>query len=670
MALAGIETLHPDVFVIEQAGVPRIIGVGVNTGGFVGVCEKGPLDRSDLVTNLTQFVQKYGGYYQGSYVYPSVKAFFDNGGTRCFIARCIGLGALPASVSLANMESSPSIEANAISAGAWGNDVSLQTLQWASTVAASPAFPVVPPVGNGSTQIPVTSLRGVRRGDLIEISDPVSLNKVKAFVYNIDVGARLLIVRPLAGLPGAFTFPVSSLIRCGSSHRTNTLLDADLVSGATSALLKSTANMTIGARVYFDDGLNFGSAVVTRIDGRIIRFAAIVISAGATLAKDVSIAVSQEFTLRVFVKGLFQEVIDGLSMEPSNTRDYFGARLAGSANESSVISVVDLAPPLVDELMALPYIYNAQPMAGGTEGAGLIDDDYIGSEVAPKTGMWLLDEQTELNFFSIPGITSVVVEKAACDFATGRANIMVILDPPLADDEAMEVLNYRNIELNADTSYAALYFPWVIARDPSLSGGLIPLPPCGFVQGQYAETGITRGVQFAPANVVVRGIVDLTHNTTDGEQDLLNPAGVNVIRSFLGEGIRIWGARTLTSFHDGRHYVNVRRLLNYVKESLKRGLRFAVFELNDQRTWQTVTLACSEFLRSMFLRGQLFSPDGTPDRAFFVKCDAETNPMSEIREGRMNVEIGVNPPLPAEFVIVRLGIWDGGTTIEEELARR
>jgi len=122
-----------------------------------------------------------------------------------------------------------------------------------------------------------------------------------------------------------------------------------------------------------------------------------------------------------------------------------------------------------------------------------------------------------------------------------------------------------------------------------------------------------------PPNIPLRDVLDLTHNTSDGEHDLLNPNGVNVIRSFLGEGIRIFGARTLTSFHDGRHYVNVRRLLNFIKDSLKTGLRFAIFELNEQRTWDTIRNVVNEFLQSLFLRGALFSPDGTPERAFFVE---------------------------------------------------
>jgi phage tail sheath protein FI len=278
-----------------------------------------------------------------------------------------------------------------------------------------------------------------------------------------------------------------------------------------------------------------------------------------------------------------------------------------------------------------------------------------------------------LNFFSVPGVTTVEVERAAADLADRNGKIMAVLDAPLEDDQPTEVLNFRNIEANFDTSFAALYYPWVVTRDPNAGAtgnARFVMPPSGHVQGKYAEVAITRGVHFAPANVALRGVLDLTHNTSDGEQDLLNPAGINVIRSFPGEGIRIWGGRTLTSFKDGRHYVNVRRNLNFIKASLEQGLRFAVFELNEPRTWSKITLAVSEFLNSLFLRGQLFSPDGTPERAYFVKCDAETNPTSEIREGRLNCEVGVNPPLPAEFVVVRLGLFDGGSTVEEELARR
>jgi len=668
MALAGIETLHPDVFVIEQAGVPRVVGVSVNTGGFVGVTERGPLDRADLCTTFSQFEKKYGGDYSGSFMYPSVSAFFNQVGTRCFVARVIGAGAIASNVILTNMEGNGAINADAISAGAWGDDISIQTERWRTTIAPSPTG--VPPVAIGSTQIPVYSLRNVKVGNLIRIYDPVSLNTAYAFIYSIDVSNRLLIVRPLQGVPAAFNFPVGSLVHTASSHRLSTTIVEPLPNGATSALLRTTSNLAVGARIYFDDGLNYASVVVERIDGRIIRFAPIVTTGAVTLPADTTIAVSQEFDIKVYDKGKFGEIFEGLSMEPSNTRDYFGVRLAGQSNESSLITVQDLFPTVTDLNMAIPLPTLAAGMSGGSEGATPGDNDYIGSDLSPKSGMFMLGDASDLNFFSIPGITTVEVERAAADWADLTGRLIAVLDAPLADDEALEVLNFRNIEANFDTSYAALYYPWVIVRDPKQNNARVALPPSGFIQGVYAQVGATLGFHYAPANIALRGVLDLTHNCSDGEQDILNPAGINVIRSFQGEGIRVWGARTLTNYKDGRHYINVRRTLNYVKESLRSGLRFAIFSLNEQRTWRLVEQVCNEFFGTMFNRGQLFSPDGTPERAFFAKCDAETNPDSERREGRMNVECGVNPQLPAEFVVVRVGLWDGGSTVEEELARR
>jgi phage tail sheath protein FI len=246
---------------------------------------------------------------------------------------------------------------------------------------------------------------------------------------------------------------------------------------------------------------------------------------------------------------------------------------------------------------------------------------------------------------------------------------MVILDTPRHADEPTEAYNYRMYDLNADSSYAALYYPWLVVRDPVVGNSRLAIPPSGHIAGQYAATGATRGVHVAPANVVVRGVVDLTYRCGDGEQDILNPVGVNAIRFFPGEGIRIWGARTLYSFKDGRHYVPVRRTLNFVKESVKRGNRWAVFQPNDPRLWEQIESVNREFLHSMWLRGMLY-PSNDVGRAFFVKCDEETNPLSEIKEGRVNCEIGINPLLPAEFVIFRIGVWDGGSSVEEEIARR
>ena len=677
MAVA-IETLHPDVFVIEERGIPRVIGVGVNTGGMVGMAEKGPVDRSTLITNVQQFNDKFGAFFQGSFLEPAVRAFFQHGGTRTYVNRIVGLGALPSTGTLVNHENLPALDVDAANPGAWGDQVTLQILRWRSSVAAAPGpnpLPVpspVPVVVVGSTFVGLGSTRGVQRGDLIVVTNATDGSKAQGFVLAVFPTVRVVQVTPLLPQPGApvpaGAFPVGSVVDCGSSHRASTLSAQSLVLGQTSLQVQSSFNFVIGSRVLVGDPVTgfFTSVVITAIDGNIIRFAAAAPPAPLAVG---SVVVSEEFNLRVFEKGIAKEDHEFVAMEVANQRDYVGIRLAGESNESKTIVATDLLAAPVDLLYLLPHPVEKFQLTGGTNGATPTDADFIGSDVAPKTGIFLFDEITEVNFFSIPGVTTITVEGAAIDYAEGRQDLVFIGDVPLADDEAQEASDFRQFQLNRDSSYATLYYPWLIVRDPIQGNQRVAMPPSGWIQGVWAQVGATRGVHVAPANIALRGVLDLTHHTTDGEQDILNPIGVNVIRAFPGEGIRVWGARTLFSLKDGRHYVPVRRLLNFVKESIKQGNRFAVFEPNDPKLWTILRRVNEEFLRSLWLRGQLF-PSNDITRAFFVKCDEENNPISEIREGRVQVEIGVNPPFPAEFVIFRIGIFDGGTTVAEEIARR
>jgi len=177
------------------------------------------------------------------------------------------------------------------------------------------------------------------------------------------------------------------------------------------------------------------------------------------------------------------------------------------------------------------------------------------------------------------------------------------------------------------------------------------------VLGICARVDNERGVYKAPANETVRGILDVELPFTDGEQDVLNPLGVNLIREFEGRGIRVWGARTLSSDPEWR-YINVRRIFNYVSESIVQGTQWAVFEPNDQRLWTSLTISISNFLGRVWRSGALFG--GSPSEAFFVKCDAETNPPEVVEAGEVVCEIGISPVKPAEFVIFRLSQFTGG----------
>jgi len=521
-------------------------------------------------------------------------------------------------------------------------------------------------LSNAATEISVSSVRDSKKGDVVYVYNPAATSDVYVgVVWDIDVANKKLKVLPaVSGL--GIPIPSGSPIACSTAHRLVTTSEEALVNGATSLRVTTTFNLNIGARVIVTDGTTLTDVQVTGIDGNRIRFAAVTL--GAPIATGAVVA-SQEFNLNVYEKGVLKEVISNLSMEEDNALDYVEVRLAGETNESITIVATDLLATPTDDWKKIPLPVDSIALAGGTNGSTPTDSDFIGSDIDPKSGMYLLDNVSELNFFAIPGITAVSVQKEMVSFAESKANIIAVLDAPLVADQATEVINYRQFDLNADSSFAALYYPWLIVRDPVVGNQRIAIPPSGHVCGAYAEVGAVRGVHVAPANVSLRSVLDLTHYTSDGEQDLLNPIGINAIRSFPGEGIRIWGARTLFSYQDGRHYVPVRRLLNFVKESVRQGNRFAVFEPIDPRLFDIIERVNEEFLRSLWLRGQLY-PSNDVTRAFFVKCDEETNPQSEVRGGRVTCEIGINPPIPAEFVIFRIGLWDGGSTIEEEIARR
>ncbi len=230
-----------------------------------------------------------------------------------------------------------------------------------------------------------------------------------------------------------------------------------------------------------------------------------------------------------------------------------------------------------------------------------------------------------------------------------------ILDTPpgLNAQQAIEWRNY----INFDTSYAALYYPWIQIADLSGGGSTTKLtPPSGHLAGIFNRADAERGVHKAPANETVLGAINLELHLSKGEQDLLNPLGVNCIRTFPGRGIRVWGARTLSS--DGAwRYVNVRRLFILVEASLDSGMQWVVFEPNDSTLWAKVLRDTRSFLKTIWLSGALFG--NTPEEAFYVKCDEELNP-PEIRDlGQLIIEVGLAPVKPAEFVIFRLTQWAG-----------
>ncbi|MBI5667943.1 MAG: phage tail sheath family protein [Chloroflexi bacterium] len=288
-----------------------------------------------------------------------------------------------------------------------------------------------------------------------------------------------------------------------------------------------------------------------------------------------------------------------------------------------------------------------------------------------KAGLDLLEARDDVAIVCIPGLTLPQHHAAAIAHCEKMKDRFAILDgpgPEPVDDLARltqlgtaggegENTGYRP----ADTSYAAFYYPWITVPDKLDPKTLVDVPPSGHIAGIYARTDRTPGVHKAPANVVIQNAVNVTDEVTQSEQELLNPAGVNVIR-MIGRGIRVWGARTLSGDPEWR-YINVRRLFNQIEESIEQGTYWVVFEPNNVTLWNSIKRDVSNFLRQYWTEGALMGR--TEQEAYFVKCDEETNPPESIDAGMVITVVGIAPVKPAEFVIFRISQSTGGAQTQE-----
>ncbi|HEY9612221.1 phage tail sheath family protein [Allocoleopsis sp.] len=234
-------------------------------------------------------------------------------------------------------------------------------------------------------------------------------------------------------------------------------------------------------------------------------------------------------------------------------------------------------------------------------------------------------------------------------------NRMVVLDPPPDKVKPQHVVQWLN-QFNRRSMFAALYYPWIKVANPRNGGRPILVPPCGHMLGVWSRTDETRGVYKAPANETPRGVIGLGYDCNFREQELLNPIGINCIRTFPNRGIRIWGARTLVEPDKTEwRYISVRRLISYIEKSIELGTQWVVFEPNDMDLWERVKRTVNNFLERLWREGALFG--ATPAEAFFVKCDGELNTAETMMLGRLYIEVGVCPVRPAEFVIFRISQW-------------
>jgi uncharacterized protein len=541
------EYLSPGVYIEELAGPKPIEGVGTSTGAFVGIAERGPIGSPQLVTNLTQFAETFGGFQPKAYLAYGVQHFFTEGGTRCYVVRAFKLTAPPsvaepnpdvAKVVLQNATPESALTVLATSEGLWGNNIAIRV---------SPASfnPDNPP-----DQAKRFKLTVHYKGDPtpVEEFDHLSMNEFSA----------------IAGFPNA-------------DH------------------------------------------VEARING-----------------------------ISKFIR-VIDATDDITKTEPP---------------------VPTAAPPPV-----------GTPLVGGSDGATLIPNDLIGAVATPlakATGLLAFDAVDDINIVAIPDLVNEAFNLPDSRDATiegfnyceARKDCFFVADTPQRFSP-QEALGYRQgappspaTGAAFNSKFGAIYYPWIFATDP-ITGKRKLLPPSGAVAGSYAQADGRVGVHKAPAGTEVgflNSAVEIERAVTKGEQDTLNPAGVNVIRKFSDSGIVIWGARTVSSDPEWK-YVNVRRLFNFLEESILKGTQGLVFEPNDPSLWKRIIRDVSAFLKIQWMEGKIIG--NKMEQAFFVKCDEETNPPESMDLGRVVTLIGVCPSKPAEFVIFRIKQTRFGGDVEE-----
>jgi uncharacterized protein len=302
-------------------------------------------------------------------------------------------------------------------------------------------------------------------------------------------------------------------------------------------------------------------------------------------------------------------------------------------------------------------------LSGGDDGQVPDPTTYEGGQTATdaKLGLVAFEDIEDISIVAAPGSSLgyetdddsrrrvATIQQSLIGHCARMRYRIAVLD----SGDGQTVGQVRQMKARIDSTYAALYYPWVTVVDPVTQNEL-QLPPSGFVCGIYARNDIQRAVYKAPANEVVSLAVGFEKMINKGQQDVLNPEGVNCFRYFPGRGMRLWGARTTSSDPEWK-YVNLRRYFAYLEHSIDRGTQWAVFEPNGERLWANIRRTIEDFLFNEWQMGALLGDK--PEKSYFVKCDRSTMTQNDLDNGRLVCQIGVAPLRPAEYVIFRIGQW-------------
>ncbi|MBU0553583.1 phage tail sheath subtilisin-like domain-containing protein [Myxococcota bacterium] len=475
-------------------------------------------------------------------------------------------------------------------------------------------------------------------------------------------GQALLTAR--AKNPGAWGDQLRLTLQESPEHFT--LLTRDGKAGALEVQVESTYRLAQGALVCVRDPLGAHWARVRKLVDRVVHL-------DRPLPRGFSSFAPSKLYLHTF----------DLLVETQDERERFERLSLHRSHPRWVERIVNQQSRLIDLLShseegaledARPLNVEAQPLSGGADGLQhLGPEDFIGEDRGPgqRRGLMSLVEDTRFDLVVMPDLMAafqhsarfkthkdlIAVQEAAVSLCARSSNRFALLDmPPGGDLE--EARRWRR---HFDSPYAALYFPWII---PAI-GPARPMPPSGYIAGVFARCDRQEGVHRAPANQVIEGIVDFEVLLRDEDIGQLNAEGVNCLRHFGPRGLRVWGARTCSGDHQWR-YLNVRRTMSAISQAIEQGTQWVVFEPNSEALWKRLTRIIASFL--MDLREQGMLSGQTPEEAFFVRCDHETNPPEDVERGMLTCDIGLAITRPVEFIIFRLSQrLEDQAQVEEEL---
>jgi phage tail sheath protein FI len=643
------EYLAPGVYVEETSFRSKSIeGVSTTTAGFIGPCRYGPLDiEPDVLTSVTDFENVYGDRQKlefsggqdeiDNHLWHAVRAFFAEGGKRLYVTR----------VFQSNGSDDGRASAVVPKVAPTHPNAATQELRFPSSLCVRARFPGE--AGNlrirftlrlgqnvltqqfqqkGSARVLVTTVRSLLDNDVVLITRSQSPPHGQPSASDFYL-AVFDPVQQMWSFEPNISSPVSAAVSLNQLHPEL----GDRIQVVTLTVTVQPTDDFGFSKVWADLPLDPNHARAGSPDSLTAQFAPDPASRDAARSLPIVITLGDAID-----SGL--KVLDAL----------FAAKPDWPAQLENLKST--------DADRSYDFA-----LANGNDGNRPESSAYEGKaepDSSVKTGLKAFEDVEDISILAAPGSTFGyesasygIQAKAIVNLLITHATQMRYRIAVLDSGDGQTISQVRAMRGQIDSTYAALYYPWIRVVDP-LSSQEINLPPSGFVAGIYARNDINRAVFKAPANEVVNLAIGFEQLLNKSQQDVLNPEGINCFRFFEGRGFRLWGARTVSSDPEWK-YVNLRRYFAYLEHSIDKGTQWAVFEPNGELLWGNVRRTIQEFLLNEWHSGALLGDK--PEKAFFVKCDRSTMTQNDLDNGRLVCLIGVAPLRPAEFVIFRIGQW-------------